>query len=458
MPLTPEPRARAATPPAPGPLYDHYQPYSPRRSTRTTAQSNPYSSSNADRPPRANTPRHSTPPATAKRARFARQNTQLSSPPSSPASPAQTRLAQHDHKTRKKRLSGKATIGATLSTLSDSDNAAASSSLGPDIADPTAMLPTPSRTPRKRNVAAMNASARILNFQPQDPMDVMPSSRKIKKHGRFSSVNGFDLFDEEHNSREDNIAIFTDANARVPEMDETEDNPFVGPKRNSTRPQRSGRRARTAEVEAMEEAARRNEGVVYVFRGKKVFRRFSDPETDRSSSPVTDLRDVAGQRTLRRQAGAAAQRPLTRSSIQPRLLFPSEDDIRERERVAAEAEEEAMTDIEMTNVHDDVKPIDTSTPARSRGSKLISPPTTTRATRSTNMLGSPNIPTPIIEEEPEPMSVGTGESFALMGERGKKSPFDSWQRTKASRKRAGEASDEGVVGKRTRSAAVGSPS
>jgi hypothetical protein len=62
-----------------------------------------------------------------------------------------------------------------------------------------------------------------------------------------------------------------------------------------------------------------------------------------------------------------------------------------------------------------------------------------------------------LEDDGEPMSLGTDESFSSTsgsGRKGKgKSPFDAWQRTKGGRKRAGDASEEGG-GKRTRSAAV----
>jgi len=85
----------------------------------------------------------------------------------------------------------------------------------------------------------------------------------MKKHGRLNSANGFDLYDEERESREQ-VEIYTDANARVPEMDGAEDNPFIGPKKCTARPQRRGRRATTAEDEAMDEAASREEGVVYI--------------------------------------------------------------------------------------------------------------------------------------------------------------------------------------------------
>ncbi|KAK5128479.1 hypothetical protein LTR85_003147 [Meristemomyces frigidus] len=323
------------------------------------------------------------------------------------------------------------------------------------------MLPTPSKTPKKRNVAALNSTSRILSFQPNNANDVMPSSRKIKKHGRFNSMNGFDLYDEEREARNEQVDIYTDVNARVPEMDEAEDNPFLGPKRSASRPQRRGRRGPTAEDEEMEEAARREEGVVYVFRGKKIFRRFSDPEEEHASSAGTEISDVPGQRTLRRQAGVAAQRPLTRSAIKPRLLFPSEEQLLEREQGLDDVDEEAVTDIEMPNASSPVKQKgkahDLQTPTRHR-IKRTTPPSTSRATRSMDKHASPVKPTPIYEDEPEPMSVGADETFPAQSKRKTHSPFDTWQRMKPSRKRAGDPSESAGSGKRTRSTvAIGSP-
>jgi hypothetical protein len=155
---------------------------------------------------------------------------------------------------------------AATINLSDSDQQASSSSLAPHIHDPTTMLPTPSKTPRKRHAAAISSMARPLNFQPLDPNDVMPSPRKFKKHGRFNSMNAFDLYDDEpmQGVSGPGIEVYTDANARVPELDQGEDNPFVGPKRAAGRPQTRSRRARTAAEEEMEAMTRREEGVVYV--------------------------------------------------------------------------------------------------------------------------------------------------------------------------------------------------
>ena len=103
---------------------------------------------------------------------------------------------------------------------------------------------------------------------------------------------------------------------------------------------------------------------------------------------------------------------------------------------------------------------DLTTPVTTRfaPAKPVTPPTTTKATRKKK--ASPADSTPTAGEEVEPMSVGTDESFSSASVGGRKkarSPFDSWQRTKAGRKRAGDAMEEeggASAGKRTRSAAV----
>ena len=204
-------------------------------------------------------------------------------------------------------------------------------------------------------------------------------------------------------------------------------------------------------------------------RGKKIFRRFQEPDRDgeEEDNASTGLSGTSEQRRLKRQAGAAAQRPLTRSAIKPRLLFPSEEQQRERERGTDDVDEEAVTDIEMGNVEITANGTteDLTTPVKDRFiHKPATPPSTTRATRMkkapTSAPEESMTPIPEAEDEPEPMSVGTDESFASnMGGRGKgRSPFDSWTRTKCGRKRAGEAVEEGAsAGKRTRSTVLESP-
>lgn len=101
---------------------------------------------------------------------------------------------------------------------------------------------------------------------------------------------GFELYDESDTRRargggDEGIEIYTDANARVPEWDESEENPFVGRRKGrkkdgvGARPQQQQRRRRRdrkkkapeeveVEVESedrmMKEAVGRDEGVVYV--------------------------------------------------------------------------------------------------------------------------------------------------------------------------------------------------
>ena len=140
------------------------------------------------------------------------------------------------------------------------------------------MLPTPSKTPNKRGgrAATVQSTARILSFRPDDPNDVMPSPRKIKKYSntrRENGLTGFELYEEDFDGAQGSrskIQIFTDTNARVPEMDEAEDNPFIGSRKNST-PQKGGSKRKSAksaeQVEQdakMNEAVDRGEGIIYV--------------------------------------------------------------------------------------------------------------------------------------------------------------------------------------------------
>ena len=93
-----------------------------------------------------------------------------------------------------------------------------------------------------------------------------------KKHARsLTSMPGFELYedeDEDAGGKNGAIEIYTDANARVPEMDESEDNPFIGrKKREPPKPHRRRKQKSRQEAEQdaqIEEAVRRDEGVTYV--------------------------------------------------------------------------------------------------------------------------------------------------------------------------------------------------
>ncbi|OQO01340.1 hypothetical protein B0A48_12895 [Cryoendolithus antarcticus] len=436
-PSTPPPRnTRIRTPPTPlhGPLHDKHEPYA-RRSTRTAAQQSPYGSLRDTRA------RHTTPPPTTRRgARFS--GTQLSSPPSSPASPL-----TRSHKTPKKNPARRAVNGAQ----SDSDT-----SLRLSVTR-TSVLPTPNKTPMKRPAVAMNAASRALNFQFHSPSDVMPTPRKHKKP-RNSSMRGFDLYEDGAESSEPAIPIFTDANARVPELDEAEDNPFVGPRKtgSSGRAQKRGSAAKTEEEKEMEQAVARDEGLIYVFRGKKLLRRFESPtSSEQVANPPSSPDSIRAQRTLKRNAGPSAHRPLTRSSIKPRLLFPSSEP-------EVEVDEEALTDIEIpVPAQANVKATPRK-PVTSSSAYLATPPSTKRTSRiSTLAIPASGLAT-LLEEEEETGVTSTSPVVSNGKRRKITSPFDEWPRSKVGvskaggKKREAESEVEGVGGgKRTRGNANG---
>ena len=88
------------------------------------------------------------------------------------------------------------------------------------------MLPTPIKTPRKKNVPNVNAAARAL-FQDQPMLgeEVTANSRRARRGRRY---NGFTL--ESFSAGEGppaSIQIFTDSRDNVPQLDTSEGNPFI---------------------------------------------------------------------------------------------------------------------------------------------------------------------------------------------------------------------------------------
>lgn len=106
--------------------------------------------------------------------------------------------------------------------------------------------------------------------------------------------------------------------------------------------------------------------------------------------------------------------PLTRSSMKPRLLFPTQKQLDERDSQYSEADEEADTDIEEGNdlatpsLHTDK----VATPRAPRFAPVSPPSTVARTTRSKKVSSDDEM---------------AGASFSSLGSA---SPFESWQRTK----------------------------
>lgn len=209
------------------------------------------------------------------------------------------------------------------------------------------------------------------------------------------------------------ITIFTDSQDRVPEKDDSQVNPFYG--NSAAEPSKRQSKKKLVSIpgeglQSVEEATCREDGMVFVFRGKKFFRKFSEqaePEEQDDSEQEIESR---------------LSRPLTRASVKPRLLFPTAK--------AAEVDnddEEALTDVEEPSLVDQLPhtpkkthSLPTETPEAPKYAP-VSPPDTRRTTRSAHRLAE----TPMTSS-------------------GRKSLFDSWPRTKehksqSSSKRPGES-------------------
>lgn len=162
-------------------------------------------------------------------------------------------------------------------------------------------------------------------------------------------------------------------------------------------------------------------------RGKKILRRF-----DNTAGSNEDDDDNLSDLEVRRKAGVSANKRFTRSTIKPRLLFPSEEQKRARE-AAEEADEEAVTDIEVPQPKTAITPV-------KQQFHPTTPPSTGRSKRSS--------------AEHEDVNTATVSKVTK-----KINAFGGWARRKAppvsapqSRKREAEPM-EGESAKRTRSGA-----
>lgn len=135
------------------------------------------------------------------------------------------------------------------------------------------MLPTPVKTPRKKPVgqADLRAGGRVLfPDRAEDPMPTPRKNRKGKRHVGFSLYSSMEV---ENAASENGIPIYTDSKEKVPELDPSEDNPFLEqPGEATTQPEPSKRRGNTKRKSEygldgnkdIEEAFKREEGMVYV--------------------------------------------------------------------------------------------------------------------------------------------------------------------------------------------------
>ncbi|KAL5338691.1 hypothetical protein BJX70DRAFT_365927 [Aspergillus crustosus] len=435
MATTPPP-SFLRTPPTPrhGTGYDQYEPYSTRHSARLASQ-------------RASTESRTTPPpsfpttqgrgASRSTEKQKTAETETLSPPGSPMS-------------ARKKMSGRsaATQHDNLDIFNSKPALSHSNHFRTTITD--GMLPTPAKTPKKQPVDNLGSTARVL-------FPALSGQKKKKKHTGFS----LESFTHEPTQGE-SIQIYTDSRDRIPEVDEREENPFYNkPTANtSTRPSRRKTSGRDKEVD---EALNREDGVVYVFRGKKMFRKFTDLAESEVEDDDDDLGLLASRPDLIDSTLFESSRPLTRSSIKPRVLFPGAHS-QLHESHASDADEEAATDIEDHVLEDSATEDPDHSVDNQSQQRPVTPPPNLIDTPASPGASSRSLRSRAKREDSEHGRTPT----AAEAKKKRISPFDGWLRkkqtppvvTSKSKKREAEptGSPTGPPFKRSRATRATAPS
>jgi len=385
-----------------------------------------------------------TPTATYKRKATARTNNNFTlSPPSSPVSspPLQSPRSMRRRQPEASALDSEAEAAAPWTAhrlpnkqmvrnlLHCARHACCCSTYSIDTHLLQSLLPTPSDTPRKRPLveeASLKKTARVLfPARPANIEEVMPTPRKSRKKDLFTLESFANAGDEPA----EKIQIFTDSKERVPEQDDEEDNPFItkkGKAKAKAVPQKSQRAV--ADSARVQETIDRDEGMVYLFRGRKLYRKFHDsPEGSGGEDTLEDFSALpTNERLLRRNVGVEAHRPLRRSTIKPRLLFEAEIKERKRQNGEPTDDEEADTEIETP----------AKTPSRRKGKvaqPATPPPTVRKPKRGMSKRSHP----------PTGAASNDSSEISFEGWSRVKSAHSSGESVRESKKRGGEPLERG---------------
>ncbi|KAI1004483.1 hypothetical protein K3495_g3729 [Podosphaera aphanis] len=257
------------------------------------------------------------------------------------------------------------------------------------------MLPTPAKTPAKRPRKASSSITSVARN-----LFATQSITSLKMDCNFHTVPS----SESSVGKDfDATTMFSDQNNRGPTIDRSESNPFyVKPNSSATRSNKWPNKRTKIMVpgegmQTLEEIQQRDDGIIYVFRGKKRFRKFAeidrealdcDDETSKESQIEDSLndeicKDLHNDSSLR----VDLCRPLSRSSLKPRLLFPPIQFPKiqgPKSPVLYDTDdEEVETDIEEPNLCTPKRiSYDKNTTPKASRVAPISPMSTTRITRS----------------------------------------------------------------------------
>ncbi|KAI5304706.1 hypothetical protein KEM56_006082 [Ascosphaera pollenicola] len=194
------------------------------------------------------------------------------------------------------------------------------------------MLPTPAKTPRKKNVTSNTGSTARVLFPPRATDTEMPPPKRMK------SIGLDDLIPPSSRSkRQKTIDFFVDSRDQIPDVNQSEDNPFIvhsddeeeedveeqypaSPCRKPQHNTSKSEKASSSRDPAVVKSVHREDGMLYTFRGKKIFRKFDDDEDEDEEEDDDELLlALSGEL----DEDFANFKPLTRSSIKPKVLFPT---------------------------------------------------------------------------------------------------------------------------------------
>ena len=285
MASTPPLQSIIHTPPTPlyGARHDSYQPYATRKSTRHSTQRTQRATQTPPPQPSDSESRFLS-ASISKLGSTVQQVPETYSPPSSThTSPQKRRFKNRNLETFRDTSGVKDLIlpidsgrldqfqGSNISLPLDQ----------PPIQTSANMLPTPAKTPRQKPIpaSAIVPTARVL-FSNQSEIfkEVNPIPRKRGRNRRNVGFVIDSSIGDDGSYSEDNIQIFTDSKEKIPELDPNEDNPFYDNSShanlykklpNIKNDRKRKVRAGISENKEVEEAFKREEGMVYVLYDSK---------------------------------------------------------------------------------------------------------------------------------------------------------------------------------------------
>lgn len=285
MASTPPLQSTIHTPPTPlyGARYDPYQPYATRKSTRHSTQ-------RTQRATQTPPPQPSDSESRFLSASISKLRSTVQQVPETYSPPSSTHTSPQKRPFENKNLKISKDISVVKDLILPIDSGRLDHFQGSNITLPldqppvetsANMLPTPAKTPRKKPIpaSAIAPTARVLfSIQSETVEEVIPIPRKRgrKKRNVGFAIDSF--MGDDGSYSEDNIQIFTDSKEKVPELDPNEDNPFYDNSShanlykklpNVKNDRKRKERASVSENKEIEEAFKREEGMVYVLYDSK---------------------------------------------------------------------------------------------------------------------------------------------------------------------------------------------